>query len=252
MYIIRLISEFLLHAGKTIFRSGVDPQTEKIKNILSKNFSNDPSLAAIKEYYACLIKDSEPVKCTSPGAGSKKSGILTLARYARNTSVTLKRGNLLYGIVKELKPELIIELGTALGISAMYMAEANPLAKIITIEGNAQIAERSANNFRKYGYNNVKVINRLFDDAINDLTKEINLHTLVFIDGNHRFDTTLTYVNLFSAAPIIILDDIRWSADMIKAWRKIRNSEVKSTIIDLFVMGIIIKPGFGKKFSFWL
>lgn len=252
MYALSLIKEFIIHITKILFRNENDRYIGNFKkNILNRNI-RETDLSAVLNYYVLLRSDKNLISVKSPGAGSKKnSSKSTVSDYAQLTSVSKKRGNLLYGIVYEFKPDLIIELGTSLGISAMYMSAANPLTRVITVEGNPQIADIAASNLQKCGYNNINVINRLFDDVISDLVKEVNANTMVFIDGNHGFDATLRYFRAFSEVMLIVIDDIRWSEEMMKAWKQIRLSVRHATIIDLFDMGIILKGGTEKEYALW-
>lgn len=250
MYALSLIKEFVIHISKVLFRNEDNKHFGNFKKDILDRKIRESDLTAVLNYYDSLLSNENLISLKSPGAGSKKSKRKpTISEYARSTSVGKKRGYLLYGIVYHYKPELIIELGTSLGISAMYMSSANPLARVITVEGNLQIAENAASNFRKYGYNNIIVINRLFDDVINDLIKEVNANTMVFIDGNHGFDATLRYFNAFSEAFLVVIDDIRWSEEMMRAWKQICISAKHATIIDLFDIGIILKGGTGNKYA---
>ena len=49
---------------------------------------------------------------------------------------------------------------------------------------------------------------------------------LIYIDGNHIFDSTIRYFNLLGKASgyrcIMVLDDINWSGEMARAWKIIR------------------------------
>ncbi|HEX2394058.1 MAG TPA: class I SAM-dependent methyltransferase [Bacteroidales bacterium] len=253
MYATSIIKEFLIHTGKTIFRNKTDQFIDDFKRDILDIKIRRTALSAVLNYYSLLRSNRNLISLKSPGAGSKNRSSKTIvSQYARRTSVSKKRGKLLYRVVLKFKPELIIELGTSLGISAMYMLAANPLARLITVEGNPQIADMAASNFRLYRYDNVTVINRLFDDIVSDLVREVNANTLVFIDGNHGFDATLRYFHAFSEASVVVLDDIRWSEDMMRAWKQIKSSVSNATTIDLYDMGIIINGGPGKEYSFWL
>ena len=65
---------------------------------------------------------------------------MPLNRVTRNSSKNKKYCSLLYRIVKFYQPAVMLELGTAVGMSAMYIAKGNPAGLLYTIEGSNAIA----------------------------------------------------------------------------------------------------------------
>lgn len=66
---------------------------------------------------------------------------------------------------------------------------------------------------------------------------------MVYIDGNHRYASTMQYFELLlskvNEQSILIFDDIYWSSEMEKAWNEIKNHEAVTLTIDLFYVGIV-------------
>jgi predicted O-methyltransferase YrrM len=186
------------------------------------------------------------------GAGSRVSdSARTVAMKAATISVNRKSGLLLFHLAQYYRPEFIIELGTAFGISTLWLAEGNPGAKIITVEGNPAMAEIAREHFALYKKNNIQIINSDFDEVLHDLCDKMTMNSLVFIDGNHTFEATLRYFNKFrEKARIIVLDDILWSADMIRAWHTIVQMDAGATI-DLLRTGIVFPGEEHQKYAFW-
>jgi predicted O-methyltransferase YrrM len=162
---------------------------------------------------------------------------------ARRSSISRKKGELLFKLVKWLDPSTIVELGTSLGVSTMYMAMAAPKSQIITIEGCIDSANIARENFEKVSLKNIQVIIGDFGDKLCDAFETCPSPDLVFVDGNHRQEPTLTYFNncLQHIHPetVFVFDDIHWSKGMEEAWAAIcQHPDVKITI-DLFHMGIV-------------
>lgn len=71
------------------------------------------------------------------------------------TGIHIEEGEFLYGLVRMIKPLSILETGTNVGVSAMYMALAllhNHGGGIIrTIEHDTTVARRAAEKFKKMG-----------------------------------------------------------------------------------------------------
>lgn len=161
----------------------------------------------------------------------------------RRSSVKAKFGKLLFRIAKWYNPSTIIELGTSVGLSTIYLAKGNPGAKIITAEGSTELYEFANRTFLKNNITNILLKQGMFDDLLDELAEDIVEPTLIFIDGNHQYKATLHYFNFFSERikeGIIVLDDIHWSQNMNSAWREITRREGSQASIDLFGMGIVI------------
>ncbi|WP_338811882.1 class I SAM-dependent methyltransferase [Bernardetia sp. Wsw4-3y2] len=215
-----------------------------------------------KEYYAFseleslrqeLISDRTELEVTDFGAGSKhtispkinnnstKKSISKIALYSATTS---KKGQLLFRLVDYFKPKTILELGTSLGISTLFMALAAPSeAQIITFEGCPQIAEKAKENFEELEQDNIEIIVGNIDKTLPKNLVSCPSLDFVFLDANHRYEPTLDYFNQILEKchndTIIILDDIHWSEGMEKAWKEIINNEKVTISIDLFQLGLV-------------
>ena len=145
-------------------------------------------------------------------------------------------------MVKKYKPARIIELGTSLGISAAYLAKADPQTEVITIEGSPEIAKLAAENFKTLGIQNIIQRTGDFNQVLPELLNDQEAG-LVFIDGNHRYEPTVRYFEWIlphtGDDSILIFDDIHWSPEMEKAWAAISAHPSVTCSIDLFFLGMI-------------
>lgn len=192
-----------------------------------------------------MLSDKRTISVNDLGFGSlsskkKRRKVLEIARHS---PVSGKYGILLSNMVAEFGGKMIIELGTSLGISSMYMAAFKPDATIFTIEGSNEIAGIARQNFVEAKLPNIKLIEGSFDDVLPKLLSEQNCPALVFIDGNHRKEPLLKYFNLIiensDSNTVVIIDDINYSAEMNEAWTELRQNTKVGVSIDLFQMGIL-------------
>jgi predicted O-methyltransferase YrrM len=213
-----------------------------VQNIL--HHPMEPSVRSpIEKYRVEVYRNKTLLDTPDPGAGTrsrcKKRSIGDMARVA---SVSPKYGRLLYNLARFYWPDRIIELGTGVGISTLYLAAGNPEARVITVEGNPQLAAVASGNFTARGLKNITLIQNSFDHALPQLTSNGHTISLFFIDGNHTLEATLRYYHLLGKntglANIFVLDDLNWSRQMSESW-KIIHRESSGIIIDLFHMGII-------------
>ena len=236
------MKELIKIAGEYLYWSLI--QRFAKKNAISADLKKASGNTSVISDYRLRLRNNRAVyQHYGPGAGSK-SAYTTVSEAAKVMSIRPLYGNVLYNLASRYKPDTIIELGTAFGISTMYLALGNSASKITTVEGNQQLASIASENFRNYKLNNIQVRNLLFDDAVLTLQQELTDNSLVFIDGNHTYEATTRYYNIFSKASILVFDDIRWSDEMRLAWKKILAGIPAGSAVDLFGMGIIFtKPG---------
>ncbi len=228
---------------------------EFVFHVLNKK-SNGNDLERIEKYREEISNNNNFIEITDFGAGSKKLPATTrkIRDIARTGSVNKKFGSFLYRCTKYYKPQYVIELGTSLGISTLYLAAGNPQAKVFSIEGNPKAAKIASENFIKSGFENIKIINEKFDDALPELIKKLDNNFLAFVDGNHRKESVLKYFDLLSGKAnrqsIVIFDDIRWSSEMFEAWNIIKEKKEVKVSVDLFFMGIVFFSSSGDKQHF--
>jgi predicted O-methyltransferase YrrM len=108
------------------------------------------------------------------------------------------------------RPETILELGTAIGYSAIRMAETLPNARIVTIERIEKRIEAAKANFAKSGFSDR--ITLIESDALEafEQVKEHGLFDLIFVDaakGQYRRFFEL-YEPLLHRNGIIITDNV--------------------------------------------
>jgi predicted O-methyltransferase YrrM len=160
-----------------------------------------------------------------------------------HSSVTRKKGEFLFRLIHTYKPSTILELGTSLGISAIYFGLAAPESHIVTIEGCIDSANLARENIEKAGLHNIHVITGNFEEKLSVALEEMPSPGLVFFDGNHKKEPTLAYFEecLKHVQPdtIFIFDDIHWSAGMEEAWSSIQTHPMVKVSIDLYHMGIV-------------
>lgn len=215
-----------------------------IRQVLNDR-QHDPAYDRVEALRKKLRSDHTEIEVLDFGAGSTKSGgnRRKISAIARNAAKPAKYGQLLMRIAKYYQPQIILELGTSLGLSTSYLALGNPAARILTLEGAPSIAAKAASNFRELGLKNIQQVTGNFDDTLKDALSDLNKVDLAFIDGNHQLAPTLQYFNAILSRThndsILVFDDIHWSDEMEQAWEQIKKHPATRTSIDLFFVGIV-------------
>jgi predicted O-methyltransferase YrrM len=192
-----------------------------------------------------LISDNRRISVKDLGSrsGSLKTNLRKVSEVARYSAVPVKYGRFLSNMAAEFGQQLIIELGTSLGISAMYLAASCPDSVVCTVEGCPITAGVARQNFVEAGFKNIMVLVGPFEEILPGFATIGVTPGLVFIDGNHRKEPVIKYFNLMAelsdTSTVIIIDDIDYSKEMAEAWDKIRLHKKVSVSIDIFRMGIL-------------
>lgn len=178
------------------------------------------------------------------GAGSfrMKGNQRKLKDIVKYAGVNNKYGKMLYRLVSYYNPLSLIELGTSVGVSTLYMGLGlHQETQFVTVEANIGLTNIARENAENLGLRTIQFINKTFDQALPDIIQDVKSPTIVFIDGNHRYLPTLKYYRIFSeciSEGLIVIGDIYWSKEMEKAWKQIQKESLVS--IDLYHLGIII------------
>ena len=209
--------------------------------------AGDPPAAAgkVEMIRRDMMKDGRFIEQVDlkTGCGRVKARRKRIAGIARSSPVSRKYGVLLHDLAAGFGSDLILELGTSLGISSMYMALAAPQVPLITLEGSRQAADVAEENFRKAGTGNIRIICGLFSDTLPQITEMRITPGLVFIDGDHRREALLSYFDSVAGIAgdntVVVIDDINYSPEMAGAWREIMKHGKVTLSIDLYRMGIV-------------
>lgn len=215
-------------------------------NILNDK-SQYPEYLIVENQRRQLLRNPNLIEVIDFGAGKSKIGYSTHLRRVKDIAVRsgipVKYGRLLHRLVRHFKPLVILEMGTSLGISAMYQSSAAPDSRFLAMEGCASTAEFALSNLNAIGSTNVHITMGNFDNVLPGLLEQTGTIDFAFIDGNHTKAATLNYFNqLLKHADndsVYIFHDIHWSAEMEQAWEEIKKHEKVSVTIDLFYMGLV-------------
>jgi predicted O-methyltransferase YrrM len=227
-----------------------------ILNVLN-NKSNYQAPPEIEHLRRQLLNDKTVIEIEEMGAGSRTSSATqrTVSQVAGAALKSKRLAHVLFRMVKHYQPSTIVELGTSLGITTCYLSKANPVASIITIEGNGPTAVFAKENFQKLGCQNIQLQQGNFDHLLPAVLSKLPTIDLAYIDGNHRYQPTINYFHQFLSkshnGTILVFDDIHWSAEMEKAWLEIKSHSSVQYTIDIFFLGFVFfRPDFKVKQNF--
>ncbi len=235
--------QFYLHAST---RHDIhSPFVFDLLTLVINDKKNHPAFSEIEQLRKKLLNDPEEIDIEDLGAGADKTGKTSksIREIIRHSAKPPRYAKLLYRLCNRFEPEEILELGTSLGISTCYLSAGNPAAKLTSMEGCPEIANRARHNIHLLNKKQIRVLQGNFADLLPPYLASTQRLDLVFFDGNHRKEPTLDYfrqcLERASAKSLFIFDDIHWSREMEQAWEEIKQHPSVTVTIDLFFMGLV-------------
>ncbi|WPU95105.1 class I SAM-dependent methyltransferase [Mucilaginibacter sabulilitoris] len=254
----RFVKDYLLHRLRAKNRHGLhSPFVYKLVDTVIYDYAGQKVYHEIEDIRKKLLVDNRVITITDLGAGShlNNNRQKQIKSIAANALKQPKLAQLLYRLAAYFKPRNIIELGTCLGITTLYLQKAVPNAKVYTMEGCPQTAGVASETFEQAGLNNIDLITGNFDDNLPGVIDKLDKLDFVFVDGNHQKDATLKYFEWclpkVHEGTLLIFDDIYWSEGMKEAWAQIKAHPQVTVTVDLFWIGLVLfKPGRAEKEHF--
>jgi predicted O-methyltransferase YrrM len=221
------------------------PFVYELYNEVINNSKHYYAFNSIEKIRSKMLASDEIISVHDLGTGGKKNRQKKLAIkfIAKNYVKPAKYARLLFRLVNEFQPANILELGTSLGITTMYLASSFNNARVITIEGCPNTAAVAKKNFLNARIGNIEQIVGGFDEMLPEALKKIHALDFVYFDGNHTEKATLEYFHLclekHHEHSIFVFDDIHWSEEMSRAWKAIQQHPFVTLSVDLFSVGIV-------------
>ncbi|MBB3054670.1 O-methyltransferase [Mucilaginibacter gotjawali] len=248
---LRFAKDYLLHRLKAKTRHGVhSPFVYHLIDKVIYDFAPKKVYTQVENLRKQLLHDERVITVTDLGAGSlvNNNRQKRIGDIAKNALKPPGLAQLLYRLAADLQPSSIIELGTCLGTTSIYLQNAAPAAKVYTLEGCPETAAIAKETFGKAGVGNIELITGNFDNTLPGIIKKLDKLDFVFVDGNHQKDATLRYFEWCLPKAhentLLIFDDIYWSEGMKEAWNEIKAHPQVTVTVDLFWIGLVFfKPG---------
>lgn len=157
-------------------------------------------------------------------AGHNRGGA---TRSSDEVRTAASMGALYTFLVRQRRPEVVVEFGTAFGVSGMYFLgglEANRHGRLLTFEPNSVWAGIAEKNLRQIG-GRFRLTVGTFEAHIDEVLPPEQRIDMAFIDAIHTRSFVLPQLELVlrHAAPgaLVILDDIDFSEDMRDCWLEV-------------------------------
>ena len=128
-------------------------------------------------------------------------------------------------LMETMQPKNILEIGTAIGFSALLMAQHSPESKITTIDRNPEMIGFAKANFAKF--DSRQQITLLEGDAVDVLSTLTESYDFVFMDSaKSKYIIFLPEIlKHLEVGGVVILDDIFQGGDVAKDIMEVRRGQ---------------------------
>ena len=128
-------------------------------------------------------------------------------------------------LMQTLQPQEILEIGTAIGFSALLMAENSPKSHVTTIDRNEEMIGFAKENFAKYDTR--KQITLVEGDAVDTLSTLEGEYDFVFMDSaKSKYIVFLPEVlKHLKVGGVVIFDDVFQGGDIVKPIEEVRRGQ---------------------------
>lgn len=128
-------------------------------------------------------------------------------------------------LMETMQPKNILEIGTAIGFSALLMAQHSPESKITTIDRNPEMIGFAKANFAKF--DSRQQITLLEGDAVDVLSTLTESYDFVFMDSakSKYIIFLLEILKHLEVGGVVVLDDIFQGGDVAKDIMEVRRGQ---------------------------
>jgi predicted O-methyltransferase YrrM len=176
-----------------------------------------------------------------------------LGDVCRTASKSRRWCALLFRLLRELRPDVALELGTCVGISAAYQGaalELNGNGELVTLEASRARLDVALEGFTRLALTRVDGRHGRFQETLMPTLEHLGVVDYAFVDGHHDEEATLEYWEQIAprlADPaIVVFDDIAWSPGMANAWDAITADPRVKLAVDMETIGFCLVGSFPK------
>ncbi len=128
-------------------------------------------------------------------------------------------------LLSMIKPKKILEIGTAIGFSALVMAQAAPEAQIVTVDRNPEMIALAKENFAKFDKKNQ--VHLLEGDAAEHLIELSETFDIIFMDSakSKYVEFLPRALDLLAGNGIILMDDIFQGGEILVPIMEIKRTQ---------------------------
>ena len=181
---------------------------------------------------------------------AKQRRTRTIARLVANEGILPRKGELLFRLVNFLKPQTVLQIGSTVGFSTLYLSSYSPGVKCVSLERPSEytaVSERVYAGMRNPIEHYVGDYEQMLPEVLKTLGRVDFVYFNLWREPNPStlFDACMKYRTKQSA---FVFEGICRNRRMRKFWKHIRTNEHVTATIDLLTIGIVfVDPNLFKR-----
>lgn len=199
-------------------------------------------LPQVEDLRRNLLKNKEELIYDDPGAGTVAAGRKRTISMLADISTTPPVFAALYArLAGWVKAKYVVELGTCLGLTTLYLSGSNRL--VYTFEGVPPLADLAQLHFEQQQKTGIHLIRGNINQTLRPALENIPRIDFALVDANHRYQPVLYYTGLLfkkvHTGSVVVIDDIYLNPEMKKAWNELQQHPLVYCSVDLFRCGLL-------------
>lgn len=164
----------------------------------------------------------------------------TIRRLSKTSASRHRFGCFLVNLIDHMGYQSVLETGTSIGLTTCYLAQSTA-KRVVSIEGSESLATIARMHLATQQSDHAEIIVGQVQEVF---TPSLRKHQpeLVFLDADHRSETIAFYlqsIQEMTGVKCIVIHDVYWSQDMLRAWQAAVQDQNYHLTIDIFQAGLI-------------
>jgi hypothetical protein len=177
--------------------------------------------------------------------GSRTGTGRSVGEFALKTSCSPKMGQILTRIVNTVNAKEVLELGTGIGISALYIASSRADVHVTSVGEHGGRHDITSYLEKQLDLRNIDLRLSRFETGLSSLLDEQKTFDMAYLDGGHHSEALIRHAQLafklLDNGGLLILKDIRWSVEKEKDWDRLWLDPDWGIGLDFYNFGMLIK-----------
>lgn len=173
---------------------------------------------------------------------------MSVGRATAKFGIRKSHGQLLFRLANYFKPKQILQIGTGMGLSTLYLTAYSSHVHCIALEEDPGQAEWTHWCLERMGKRNVKVKQGSYDSLLSNTLAHLGTVDFLFFNVPEKAEALYSYFEMslehIQPGTVLLIEEIRKSQMMENFWYQVKAHPAVVVTFDLYHLGLVF---FNKK-----